>query len=186
MVDPKLWGPGTWQLLHYIAQAYAKDPSPEERRAALEFFSALVHLLPCTSCRKHYVATLLEMDQEGNPLSRAVENSDHLREWVVGLHNKVNGRLHHPQLEMHVALRLYHTEDGNGKCLCQTEEESSEPPPPPKTMLAMSSNGPKSAIMVIAIGVLLLLILGAAWVWRDVLSLYHDVVHGRPSPHLAR
>jgi hypothetical protein len=80
-------GPATWKALHSIAFCFAPAPSPEEQRAAVDFFGALRHLLPCEFCREHYAKHLAE-----HPVDAS--SGEALARWVYDLHSAVNRRRH--------------------------------------------------------------------------------------------
>lgn len=79
-----------WKTMHSVAFTYAADPdnpTPEEQKAALDFFGSLGLLIPCTACGKHYASYL-----ERNPVD--VSSRKALSEWVYKLHSDVNRRKH--------------------------------------------------------------------------------------------
>jgi hypothetical protein len=96
-------GPATWKALHSIAFNFALDPDrplPEEQRAAVDFFGALQHLLPCEFCRRHYRKHLGE-----HPVDASSREA--LARWVYELHSAVNRRRHVPDMPFEEVRELY-------------------------------------------------------------------------------
>lgn len=82
----QIWGPAAWSFLQTAAFAYGKDPEKptvEEKQHALQFFTTLPYILPCSICRAHY----LEHIKKHPP---NVSNRDALTRWIVKIHNIVN------------------------------------------------------------------------------------------------
>ncbi len=76
IIDPSIWGPPLWRLLHALAELRGTDP----------LWPILLDVmragLPCPECRYHYNAWY-----EGHPVE-GVE----MGEWLMRLHNDVNRR----------------------------------------------------------------------------------------------
>ena len=53
-MNPKIWGPKAWFLIHAIAINYPKNPTFQEKREYSNFFKSLKDALPCLACAKHY------------------------------------------------------------------------------------------------------------------------------------
>lgn len=86
----EFFGPCTWKTMHSVAFNYATDPfhpSPEEQKAATDFFGSMVHLIPCEKCRGHYKTYLT-----ANPID--ADSREALSKWVYDLHSDVNKRKH--------------------------------------------------------------------------------------------
>lgn len=84
-IDPKIWGPSAWRLLHDISfyVSTAHDEKIMEKAAA--FFKTLRYVLPCTVCQYSFDVHLLHMPFPSKP-------SD-IPRWVFDLHNRVNDSL---------------------------------------------------------------------------------------------
>ena len=78
-INPKLWGPLTWYLLHILSYAY----KPELMNYYQTFFFNVVSIFPCPHCQYHYTQHLYKTPP---PLKSA----DTLSKWVVQIHNVVN------------------------------------------------------------------------------------------------
>lgn len=100
-MKPSIWGPHTWKTIHYIALAYPRQPSPEDRANYAAFFHSLGHVLPCSTCSRHFLSLLMEVPLD----AAALRSSDTLFEWTVKVHNRVNLTLGKPTLSVDQALR---------------------------------------------------------------------------------
>jgi hypothetical protein len=87
-IPPEIWGPIFWSTLHITSLAYPDQPTYAEKRAAKEFYNALVYLLPCPICRDHFREVIA-----GLPVETWLDNRKSLVDWVWQVHNLVNQRL---------------------------------------------------------------------------------------------
>ena len=94
-LPPEVWGPIFWSTLHITSLAYPEQPTYAEKRAAKEFFGALIHLLPCPVCRDHFREVFQTM-----PVDSWLDNRGSLTEWVWSVHNQVNRRLGKREVSM--------------------------------------------------------------------------------------
>lgn len=49
-LDPRVFGPDAWQMLHLFAQNYPTDPQPQVVEACERMINALPYMLPCDVC----------------------------------------------------------------------------------------------------------------------------------------
>lgn len=102
-IDPKLWGKHFWATAHYITISYPNDPTETEKENVKKFFEILKVLIPCAKCRSHYTNNL-----QINPLTDNILNSKYkLIEWLVNLHNEVNGRTGKKIITVEEAMQIY-------------------------------------------------------------------------------
>jgi hypothetical protein len=101
-LPPTVWGPFFWHTIHIVALGYPKDPSYAQKRAAKEFFESLGHLIPCPTCRDHYVVHMNKM-----PITPHLDRKEDLFRWTVELHNVVNQSLGKPIYTEAEALMFY-------------------------------------------------------------------------------
>ncbi len=82
-------GRGTWNLLHRMAAAFDKQPTPARQQEAAELVRLLGQLYPCPDCAEHFRQLL----QESPP-----DTGDNKRFslWLCSVHNSVNERLGKP------------------------------------------------------------------------------------------
>ena len=81
-IDPKIWGPSAWLLLHDVGFYAAKKNDSGTLADARTFFMSLRHILPCTRCQLSYDMHVLDL-----PFPKT---SSRLPRWVYNLHNRVN------------------------------------------------------------------------------------------------
>lgn len=93
-VDPKVFGPGTWCVIHALAIISEEDSDKENY---VKIMYRILHSLPCAVCRRHAVIYL-----DKNPIK---ENKEF--EWSVNFHNSVNKRLKKPIVSMEDARAQY-------------------------------------------------------------------------------
>lgn len=84
-MDPEVWGPKLWFVIHTIALNYPDNPSYEDVRNTENFFNSLKTNIPCEKCRFHYTERL-----DKNPIINHLSNSDSLFRYTIDLHNDVN------------------------------------------------------------------------------------------------
>jgi hypothetical protein len=89
--DPAVWGPHLWTALHTLAE-FIHGPHVVKQWSQL--LSALRTSLPCPECTHHYVhwyAGHPLVRRSGVMLMTRAKTVD-IREWLLALHNDVNGR----------------------------------------------------------------------------------------------
>ena len=84
-MDPKIWGPFMWFVLHIITFNYPENPTPFHKESYRDFFNTLKNIIPCEQCRKHYAKHIQEY-----PISPHLDTKKQLIEWLIHIHNMVN------------------------------------------------------------------------------------------------
>jgi len=87
-MDPTVWGPKLWFVIHTFALNYPDNPTYEDKRIMEEFFNNLKGSIPCDKCRIHYRQRL-----EKNPIMNHLDNKQALFKFTIDLHNQVNSSL---------------------------------------------------------------------------------------------
>lgn len=90
-VDPSVWGPPLWFVIHTLALSYPSKPTPTQRTQMMDFFRQLKDHLPCRYCRQHFAAELKRVPPS------VFDSRDSLFEWTVNFHDSVSDRTHNPQ-----------------------------------------------------------------------------------------
>lgn len=93
-MDPEIWGPKLWTLLHIILVKPTAQQVVYKR-----FFKYLQYLLPCSKCRKHYRYHIRIL-----PFP---ENQSQNASWLIKIHNRVNKSLNKPQLKIKDAIAFW-------------------------------------------------------------------------------
>jgi hypothetical protein len=87
-MDPEIWGPKLWFVIHTFALNYPDNPSYEDKRVMEEFFNNLKYSIPCNKCKVHYRQRL-----ERDPIINYLDNKQSLFKYTIDLHNQVNKSL---------------------------------------------------------------------------------------------
>jgi hypothetical protein len=101
-MDPQLWGPQLWYVLHIISMSYPKEPTEYTKRAYHDFFNNLKDVLPCEICKKHYSKFIMEY-----PVTPHLDTRENLVKWVIQIHNFVNLELGKPVMDVETVIALY-------------------------------------------------------------------------------
>ena len=95
-MDPNVWGPVTWRVLHGLVEEYV----PALHASYRGLFYSLAAALPCKKCRNNYVIKIVE-----SPFP-CQESIVRVRNWVIDNHNAVNRDLQKPVLSRKRAREL--------------------------------------------------------------------------------
>lgn len=113
--DTRHWGTCVWHLFHTLT--YSFDGKLQEHYH--HFFEAVSYILPCQICIDHYKQMLDELPMVAQSFSPKIPETDvekycadknggkKIVEWMVGLHNRVNRRLHRKEYTVAEADVLY-------------------------------------------------------------------------------
>lgn len=101
-MNPNIWGPHLWYILHLFSFTYPDEPSYSDKRVYNDFFTNLRYLLPCSFCRKHYNKYLAEY-----PIGPHLDRRIDLVKWVIQIHNFVNLSLGKPEMPADSIIRFY-------------------------------------------------------------------------------
>lgn len=101
-MNPHVWGPSFWFVLHTVSLNYPDTPTYAERRTHYDFYHIIRNILPCEMCREHYRELL-----EQYPIQPFIDSKTSLVSWVVMIHNQVNQRLGFPMIDRNEMLANY-------------------------------------------------------------------------------
>ena len=101
-MDPTIWGPKLWFMIHTIALNYPDNPTYQDRRSYEEFYNSLKYVIPCEKCRIHYTQRLKRM-----PIINHLDNSNTLFKYTVDLHNQVNKSLNKKIYSYQEVMKIY-------------------------------------------------------------------------------
>lgn len=88
--------------MHITSLAYSDKPTYAEKRAAKDFFNAMVYLLPCPVCREHFRVVI-----QDKPIENWLDDRRSLVEWVWLAHNHVNRQLGKAEVTMNDFMATY-------------------------------------------------------------------------------
>lgn len=46
-INPKIWGPSSWETLYYIIYAYPVNPTDDDKQNMKEYINSYFKVLPC-------------------------------------------------------------------------------------------------------------------------------------------
>ena len=101
-MDPTVWGPSFWFVLHTVSLNYPEKPTYVEKRTHHDFYRIIQHILPCEACRRHYKELFATY-----PIEPFLTSKQSLVTWVVMIHNQVNKRLGKPLVTTQEVLTNY-------------------------------------------------------------------------------
>lgn len=103
-MDPKIWGPFMWFILHIITFNYPENPTSFDKQSYRDFFNSLKYVIPCDQCRKHYTKNIQE-----HPITPHLDSKKYLIEWLIKIHNLVNISLNKKVYTTEEVLKTYET-----------------------------------------------------------------------------
>ena len=101
-MEPKIWGPFMWFILHIITFNYPDKPLPNHKESYRDFFNSLKNVIPCEQCRKHYAVHIKQY-----PISPHLDSKKNLIEWLIYIHNMVNISLNKRTFTTEEVLTIY-------------------------------------------------------------------------------
>lgn len=101
-MDPKLWGPHFWFILHLISFNYPDNPSTPDKDNYKRFYESVGDILPCSLCKRHYKNYISQF-----PISIHLDSRIDLITWVIQVHNFVNQSLNKPIYTVKNVLDIY-------------------------------------------------------------------------------
>jgi hypothetical protein len=84
-MDPNIWGPGAWTLLHSITFNFPDKPTQQDKNEYSAFFYALANVLPCSVCQNN-----LKKNMNNLPIKFYLDSKEKLTKWLFEIHNLVN------------------------------------------------------------------------------------------------
>ena len=95
-MNQKVWGPGTWLLLHSISFNY----TTKKRKEVENFLYSLNEVLPCRYCRESMTKHIKKYPPNLNSRREFVT-------WMIDFHNLVNVSLNKPIVSFDEAIKIY-------------------------------------------------------------------------------
>ena len=94
-LDPKVWGPHYWFMLHTIAMSYPNYPNSVTKKKYYEFIQNLPMFLPIES-----IATDFSKLLDVYPVTPYLDSKDAFIRWMHFIHNKINEKLEKPKISL--------------------------------------------------------------------------------------
>jgi len=102
-LDPNIWGPQYWFVLHTIALTYSARPNETIKKKYYDFFHNIPLFLPCEEMGNEFSKIL-----DKYPVTPYLDSRDSLIKWVHFIHNKINISLGKEEIELGDALSSYY------------------------------------------------------------------------------
>lgn len=103
LLEPKVWGPHYWFVLHTIALTYPLNPNEVTKKKYYDFIQNLPLFLPIESIGNYFSKIL-----DKYPITPYLESRESFIKWTHYIHNKINTYLDLPELSMHDAMANYY------------------------------------------------------------------------------
>ena len=103
VLDPKIWGPHYWFVLHTLALTYPLRPNDVLKKKYYDFIQNLPLFLPVPAIGNTF-ATLLDK----YPVTPYLDSRPSFIKWMHFIHNKINEALHLKQISAEEALAVYY------------------------------------------------------------------------------
>lgn len=114
-MNPEIWGPHYWFVLHTISMNYPKQPNSVAKKKYYDFIQNLPLFIPDQSMGDHMITLLNKY-----PVSPYLDSRESFIKWMHFLHNKVNDYLGKPHVKFDQFMKDYHA---NYKPIKEIQEE---------------------------------------------------------------
>jgi hypothetical protein len=94
-MDPSIWGPHYWFVLHTMAFHYPLYPTSIQKKIYHRFFHNLHEFIPNRTMANTFQRLLAE-----NPITPYLDTRADFIQWVHHMHNMVNTRLDRPTMSL--------------------------------------------------------------------------------------
>jgi len=94
-MDPSIWGPHYWFMLHTMAFHYPLHPTSIQKKIYHRFIHNLHEFIPNPSIASTFQRMLAE-----NPVTPYLDNRTDFIQWMHHMHNVINTRLDKPTLSL--------------------------------------------------------------------------------------
>ena len=102
-LDPKIWGPQYWFVLHTIALSYPMNPNETSKKKYYDFFHNLPLFLPVSNIGNSFSQLL-----DSYPVTPYLDSRESLIKWIHFIHNKINFSLGIKELTLEESLTKYY------------------------------------------------------------------------------
>lgn len=102
-LDPKIWGPHYWFVLHTIALTYPNKPNETTKKKYYDFFQNLPLFLPDNEISKSMISIL-----DNYPITPYLDCRESIIKWIHFIHNKINFSLGIKEISLEESLSKYY------------------------------------------------------------------------------
>lgn len=102
-LDPTVWGPHYWFVLHTIALSYPNTPNETTKKKYYDFIQNIPLFLPVTEIGNSF-STFLDK----YPVTPYLDSRESFIKWMNFIHNKINIALGYQELTMDESMSAYY------------------------------------------------------------------------------
>jgi hypothetical protein len=102
-LDPKIWGPHYWFVLHTIALSYPAKPNEAMRKKFYDFYQNLPLFIPIEEMGNNLAKFL-----DKYPVTPYLESRQSLVRWTHFIHNKINKALGSKHMTLEESMTAYY------------------------------------------------------------------------------
>jgi hypothetical protein len=102
-LDPKVWGPHYWFVLHTIAISYPLNPNDVTKKKYYDFIQNLPLFLPIEDIGNSFSKFI-----DKYPVTPYLDSRESFIKWMHFIHNKINVALKLPEMTMDEAMVAYY------------------------------------------------------------------------------
>jgi hypothetical protein len=103
ILDPKIWGPHYWFVLHTIALKYPLHPTKAIKKKYYDFIHNLPLFIPIENMANHF-SSILDL----YPVTPYLDSRESFIKWMYFVHNKINISLNLPEKTLDESLKEYY------------------------------------------------------------------------------
>jgi hypothetical protein len=102
-LEPTVWGPFYWFVLHTIALTYPINPNETIKKKYYDFIQNIPLFLPISTIGNKFSSLL-----DKYPVTPYLDSQTSLVKWMHFIHNKINISLDKPEITMEEAMVKYY------------------------------------------------------------------------------
>ena len=102
-LDPKIWGPHYWFVLHTIALTYPMTPNDVTKKKYYDFIQNLPLFIPQSQIGNKFAEYLDKF-----PVSPYLDSRKSFMKWMHFIHNKINSHIGKYEVTMEQAMNDYY------------------------------------------------------------------------------
>ena len=102
-LDPKIWGPQFWFVLHTMSLTYPLNPNETTKKKYYDFIQNLPLFLPIAEIGNNFILFL-----DRYPVTPYLDSRESFIKWMHFIHNKINLANNVPEMSMEDAMINYY------------------------------------------------------------------------------
>ena len=102
-LNPEIWGPFYWFVLHTIALTYPENPNETIKKKYYDFIHNIPLFLPIPAIGNQFSVLL-----DKYPVTPYLDSQSSFVKWMHFIHNKINISLDKPEITMEEAMVKYY------------------------------------------------------------------------------